>query len=284
MPIRSSTSRGDTLGRQRRTRRPPVHRPPVRLVVAVDGRRRHRRVRRRPARVNPDGSDSDGSSELYRFQGDGNQIGTFTPTYGSYSTPACPAYPPSSVRVSPDGTEDRLRHLRLRRRRVPDRAVDTRRLDQPELPEPELGQQDFWDPTWINNSRFTISHAGPPVFGAHWGEHLVTDGDNVGAGLGREPRWTTRGRGGHQPRRHGGGRLLQRRRGLPGRQAAQRRAVGVLRRRPCRPTSTPAGRHPAGDLQVHARRRRASATSTTSARASRPTAARCSGATAPAWS
>src|SRR6478735_5950252 len=52
------------------------------------------------SRVNSDGSDSDGSSELYRFAGDGNQIGTFTPTYGSYSTPACPAYPPSSVRVS----------------------------------------------------------------------------------------------------------------------------------------------------------------------------------------
>jgi hypothetical protein len=51
------------------------------------------------------------------------------------------------------------------------------------FPDQTLGQQDFWNPIWIDSSRFTTSHAGPAAFGgAHWGEHLFSDGDNVGAG------------------------------------------------------------------------------------------------------
>ena len=134
------------------------------------------------SRVNPDGSDSDGSSELYRFAGDGNQLGGATPTWGSYSTPACPAYPPSSVRVSPDGTK-----IAYGIYGCGDGGYETA-LWTPagstglNFPNQSLGQQDFWDPIWINNSRFAISHAGPPVFGSHWGEHLVSDGDNTGRG------------------------------------------------------------------------------------------------------
>src|SRR5919204_72840 len=57
------------------------------------------------ARVNPDGSDADAGSEIYRFSGDGNQIGSAITTNGSHSTPSCPTYPPVGVRVSPDGSK-----------------------------------------------------------------------------------------------------------------------------------------------------------------------------------
>ena len=135
-----------------------------------------------PSRVNADGSDSDGSSELYRFAPDGNQIGTFTPTYGSYSTPACPAYPPSSVRVSPDASKiaygiyscgDGGHQVTLW---TPAGATGL------SFPGQAQGQVDFWDPSWIDSTHMAISHAGPPVFGAHWGEHRTSDADNVGQG------------------------------------------------------------------------------------------------------
>jgi hypothetical protein len=127
------------------------------------------------SRVNPDGSDSDGSSELYRFQGNGNQIGTFTPTYGSYSTPACPTYPPSSVRVSPDGTK--IAYGILQCATSEETALWTPAGSTGlSFPNQNSGQgrTDFWDPIWIDSTHFTFSHAGPPVAGAHWGEQVTT--------------------------------------------------------------------------------------------------------------
>src|SRR5438034_3280488 len=56
------------------------------------------------ARVNPGGTDSDGSSEIYRLSQAGAQLAPPVNTPGSNSSPACPTYPPSSVRISPDGT------------------------------------------------------------------------------------------------------------------------------------------------------------------------------------
>ncbi len=134
------------------------------------------------ARVNPGGTDSDGSSELYRFRGDGNQIGGPIPTYGSYSSPSCPAYPPTSVRVSPDASKiaygiyscgDFGHMVALW---TPSTATG---LD---FPNQTQGQVDFTNPTWIDSSTFTISHSGPPVFGSHWGVHSVGSADNVGEG------------------------------------------------------------------------------------------------------
>jgi PKD domain len=134
------------------------------------------------SRVNADGSDSDGSSEIYRFAGDGNQIGDFTPTYGSYSTPACPAYPPSSVRVSPDGSKIAYGIYACGDGGYQTALWTPAGSSTLNFPDQTIGQQDFWDPAWIDNSRFAISHAGPPVYGAHWGEHAVNDADNVGQG------------------------------------------------------------------------------------------------------
>ncbi len=55
-------------------------------------------------RVNPGGTDSDGASEIYRLDQAGRTLGGPVSTPGSNSSPACPAYPPTSVRVSPDGS------------------------------------------------------------------------------------------------------------------------------------------------------------------------------------
>jgi hypothetical protein len=134
------------------------------------------------SRINPDGSDSDGSSELYRFQPNGNQIGGFTPTYGSYSTPSCPAYPPSRVRVSPDGSRIAYGIYGCGAGGYQTALWTPAGSTTLNFPNQTIGQEDFWNPVWIDSSRFTISHSGPPVFGAHWGEHLVSDGDNVGGG------------------------------------------------------------------------------------------------------
>jgi hypothetical protein len=134
------------------------------------------------SRVNPDGSDSDGSSELYRFAPDGNQIGTFTPTYGSYSTPACPAYPPSSVRVSPDGSKIAYGIYACGAGGQQVALWTPAGSTGLSFPNQSQGQVDFWQPGWIDSTHMSISHAGPPVFGAHWGEHSTSDGDNVGAG------------------------------------------------------------------------------------------------------
>jgi hypothetical protein len=55
------------------------------------------------ARVNADGSDSDGATEVYHLGQSGGQIGPYVETPGSRSMPACPTYPPTSLRVSPNG-------------------------------------------------------------------------------------------------------------------------------------------------------------------------------------
>ena len=134
------------------------------------------------ARVNPGGTDSDGSSELYRFGPNGNQVGGPIPTYGSYSSPSCLAYPPTQVRVSPDASKiaygiyacgDFGHTVALW---TPSSATGL------SFPNQSQGQVDFTNPIWIDSSTFTISHAGPPVFGAHWGVHVVSAADNVGAG------------------------------------------------------------------------------------------------------
>jgi hypothetical protein len=133
-------------------------------------------------RVNPDGSDSDGSSDLYQFSSDGNQIGDSIPTYGSYSMPSCPAYPPTRVRVSPDGSKiaygiyacgDFGHMVALW---TPSTATGL------SFPNQDQGQVDFTDPAWVDSSMFAISHSGPPVFGSHWGVHFVGSADNTGPG------------------------------------------------------------------------------------------------------
>jgi hypothetical protein len=55
------------------------------------------------SRVNQDGSDSDGSDTIFRLSQSGAQIGPTVETPGSRSTPACPTYSPTNLRVAPNG-------------------------------------------------------------------------------------------------------------------------------------------------------------------------------------
>ncbi len=139
------------------------------------------------SRVNADGTDSDGSSELYRFAPDGNQIGKPIPTYGSYSSPSCPYYPPSSVRVSPDGARIVYGILDCGAGGENVALWTPATATGLSFPNQTRGQVDFTEPIWIDSNRFAISHAGPPVFGAHWGEHAIGDGDNIGQGWAESP-------------------------------------------------------------------------------------------------
>jgi hypothetical protein len=134
-------------------------------------------------RTNPSGTDSDGSDQIFRFGPRGNQLGRPIPTWGSYSTPSCPTYPPSSARVSPDGTK------------VAYGIFDCGSLSYTALwtpitstglnfPHQTLGQEDYYQPQWVDNSQFVVSHAGTTVTDtqARWFVHPTAGGDYAGAG------------------------------------------------------------------------------------------------------
>jgi hypothetical protein len=104
-------------------------------------------------RVNPGGTDSDGSSEIYRLDQFGTQIGSPVTTPGSSSSPACPTYPPTSLRVSPDG------------KRV---VYDAFHCDYgyPFLQDLGSGQfaafaTDYARPQWLDATHVLITHIGP---------------------------------------------------------------------------------------------------------------------------
>lgn len=135
------------------------------------------------SRVNPGGTESDGSSEIYRFAPNGNQVGKPIPTWGSYSSSACPSYPPTSARVSPDGTRVAYGIWSCG-------AFDYTALWTPitstglNFPNQRLGQPDFYQPQWVDSTHFVVSHAGPTVTDtqARWYVHAVGQGDSVGPG------------------------------------------------------------------------------------------------------
>jgi hypothetical protein len=103
-------------------------------------------------RVNAGGTDSDGSSEIYRFDQLGRRIGGTVDTPGTNSSPACPTYPPTSLRVSPNG------------QRV---AYDAFSCDAkvPYLEDFATGHfasfaPDYGDPLWLDDGRLLITHIG----------------------------------------------------------------------------------------------------------------------------
>jgi hypothetical protein len=133
------------------------------------------------SRVNKGGTDSSGSSEIYRFQPNGSQIGGFIPTWGSYSTPACPTYGPLSVEVSPNATKIAYGIWECS---GPDYTAlwtpaNAKHLD---FPHQKIGQLDFYEPHWVNNTTFLVSHAGVTVSDsqARWYTHGVSQGDDKG--------------------------------------------------------------------------------------------------------
>jgi hypothetical protein len=105
------------------------------------------------ARVNPGGTDSDGASEVYRLDQAGHQLGAPVDTPGSNSSPACPTYSPTSLRVSPDG------------RQV---VYDAFHCDYqyPFIEDIASGQfssfaTDYSRPQWLDATHVLITHIGP---------------------------------------------------------------------------------------------------------------------------
>jgi PKD domain len=133
------------------------------------------------ARINAGGTDSSGSSELYRFQPNGTQIGGAIPTWGSYSSPSCPTFGPNSVRVSPDASKIAYgiwdcADASYTALWTPATATGLK------FPYQTLGQEDFYEPNWITSSLFVVSHAGPTVSDsqARWFTHKPTQADDAG--------------------------------------------------------------------------------------------------------
>jgi hypothetical protein len=116
-------------------------------------------------RVNADGSDSDGSSELYRLDQQGRTIGGPATTPASTSTPQCPTYAPQIARVSPNGASVAYSLF----------FCDTfHTFYGPALGGTAAMQQslaDYVDPSWIDDGRFLITHQGTTLDAsqAQWG-------------------------------------------------------------------------------------------------------------------
>lgn len=120
-------------------------------------------------------------SEIYRFKPNGNQIGGDIPTFGTYSSVVCPTIPPTSVEVSPDGSKIAYGELECSTQEftalwTPATAT---RLDFPHQTD---GQLDFYEPHWVSNTAFLVSHAGPTVSDtqARWYTHGVNQADDTG--------------------------------------------------------------------------------------------------------
>ena len=106
-------------------------------------------------RINSDGSDSDGSTEIYHLDQFGHQIGHFVETPGSRSTPSCPTYAPTSLRVAPNG------------QRV---VYDLFFCDNIDSFWEDLStghftmiSQDYGTPLWLDNTHALLTHHGPTV-------------------------------------------------------------------------------------------------------------------------
>lgn len=116
-------------------------------------------------RVNADGSDSDGSSELYRLDQQGQTLGGPATTPGSTSTPQCPTYAPQIARVSPNGASVAYSEFF---------CDGFHTFYGPALGGTAAMQQslaDYVDPSWIDDGRFLITHQGTTLDAtqAQWG-------------------------------------------------------------------------------------------------------------------
>jgi hypothetical protein len=127
-------------------------------------------------RINADGSDSDGSTELYRMDQQGRIISGPVTTPGSMSTPACPTFAPQVVRVSPDGASVAYSTFfcdSLHTFWGPSNAG---------FGAAHESLADYGWPSWIDNGRFLITHFGPTLTAgqAEWG--VFDTGTQAGSG------------------------------------------------------------------------------------------------------
>jgi hypothetical protein len=123
-------------------------------------------------RVNADGSDSDGSTEIYRLDQTGKQIGPFVETPGSRSTPACPTYAPDSLRVSPNG------------QRVSYNLFFCNNRDSFWQPAGSGSftkiSEDYAADMWLDDGHILISHIGSTFGNAAFANYDVATGDGHG--------------------------------------------------------------------------------------------------------
>ena len=127
------------------------------------------------------GIESVPGAEIYRFAPNGNEIGGAIPTWGTYSSLSCETIAPTSVEVSPDATKIAYGDFlcgdpQYTALWTPATAT---KLDFPHQVE---GQVDFYEPHWVNNSTFVVSHFGLPFSDsdARWYTHGVTQADDTG--------------------------------------------------------------------------------------------------------
>jgi PKD repeat protein len=137
------------------------------------------------ARNFSDGSDTSGSSEIYKLNQSGAQIGNTTDPPGSHSMPACDEFAPQHVRVSPDGTKAAYDFFLCT---GDETTVWANLSDVSYRPPPpqQIGQEDYYAPSWFNNSTFLVTHDGPPITdnGSQFFVHTLSDADFGGSGLG----------------------------------------------------------------------------------------------------
>jgi hypothetical protein len=123
-------------------------------------------------RINVDGSDSDGSTEIYRLDQTGKQIGPFLETPGSRSTPQCPTYAPDSLRVSPNG--QRLSYNLF--------FCDNRDsfLQPAGSGTFSMISQDYAADMWLDDGHVLITHIGSTVGNAAYAVYDVATKDGHG--------------------------------------------------------------------------------------------------------
>ena len=122
-------------------------------------------------RVNLDGSDSDGSTEIYRLDQSGRQIGPFLETPGSRSTPQCPTYAPDSLRVSPNGQQLSYNLFFCNNR---DSFL------QPVGGAFSLISEDYAADMWLDDGHILITHIGSTIGNAAYAVYDVATKDGHG--------------------------------------------------------------------------------------------------------
>jgi hypothetical protein len=131
-------------------------------VVAAGGRQR----------VNPGGTDSDGSTEIYRFNQAGGQIGGTIDTPGTNSSPACPTYAPQNLRVSPNGqhvTYDAF-------------FCDEQKMFMEDFATGNFAAfaTDYFDPQWLDDGHLLITHLGTTFGNAAYAVYDIAAADGHG--------------------------------------------------------------------------------------------------------
>jgi hypothetical protein len=123
-------------------------------------------------RVNPDGSDSDGSTEIYHLDQFGRQLGQPVLTPGSLSTPSCPTDAPQSLRVSPNG--QRVAY------NLDFCGIPTSFWEDLSTGHFTAISQDYHVSTWLDDGHILITHNGDTVGNAAYAVYDVAAANGSG--------------------------------------------------------------------------------------------------------